>query len=149
MSTKSLGDHIIIWVPTKFCALPCNRVDTQRQRFLDVHTICMVAHEVLWACTHDMWTAKSRLFWVSTHISWTANNGKTWAPKHVANITHFGRPGRYGWSPMLLRWPSTLRIGRPREFVDAHVRSWTSKTRLLLDTHVTKHGRPSCVNGRQ
>lgn len=50
-STKSLDGHAIIWVPTKFCALPRNRVDIQRQRFLDVHTICMDTHDVLWVST--------------------------------------------------------------------------------------------------
>lgn len=50
-STKSLGDHAIIWAPTKFCGQPRNRVNTQRRRFLDGHAICMDTHNILWAVT--------------------------------------------------------------------------------------------------
>lgn len=141
-STKSLGDHAIIWTPTKFCGQPRNRVGTQRRRFLDGHVICMGTHEVLWGCTRDMWTAKPRLFWAPTHISWTANNDKPWAPKHVANIPHFGPPQRYEWSSTLLHWPPTLRIGRPRSLMGTQqLPSWAptrfyGQPREFVDAHV-------------
>lgn len=135
-----------VWIPMTFCGYP--------RESLGVHGI-------LWASTYDMWTAKPRLFWATTHISWAPNNDKPWAPNYVANSTHFGQPPHYRWSPTLLRWPPTILFGRPRSFMgaqqtailDIHTKLWTATRisghpREIMGIHITKHGRPSCVNGR-
>ena len=139
--------HVIVWTPNddgswtamRYVWTPITSCGRSRKS--------LGAHEVLWACTRDMWTTKPRLFWVPMHISWTANNGKSWAPKHVANITHFGPPQRYLWSPTLLHWTPTLRIGRPlgimgdqaTAVLDTHEVLWTAtricgRSRMIVDT---------------
>lgn len=112
---------------------------------------------IVWAtmtiCGHSrIYLDWHKLLWASVRV--------VWSPDHASSFTHFGSPRHHMWTPKLLRWAPTSRNWHPRslwasmqccgllrEFVHTHTQSWSSSI-IRLAHPCTKHGQPSCANGR-